>query len=276
MILIEVVPTHTLYNGADMSNNIRVTYFDTAMVLIEVDGLRLLTDPVLDPAGSAFDYGPLHLEKTSPASVTPDQLGHIDAVLLSHEQHGDNLDRAGRELLLRVPRVLTTPESAASLGGTAEGLSAWQSVTLRGSASGGVMVTAVPAQHGPDGTQEMTGTVTGFLITTGDKKTIYVSGDTVPFPGTDEIVSRYAPVDLAILHLGRVQLGPIAGATYSLSAEEAIRYAQALGARKVVPVHFEGWAHFTEGREQAERAFAASGIAGRTLWPRSGETAVID
>lgn len=89
-----------------MSNNIRVTYFDTAMVIIEVNGVRLLTDPVLDPAGSAFDYGPLHLEKTSPASVTPEQLGRIDAVLLSHEQHGDNLDRAGRELLSSVPSFL--------------------------------------------------------------------------------------------------------------------------------------------------------------------------
>ena len=92
-----------------MSDEIRVTYFDTAMILIKVGGVRLLTDPVLDPAGSAFDYGLYRLEKTSPASVTPEQLGRIDAVLLSHEQHGDNLDRAGRELLRGVPRVLTTP-----------------------------------------------------------------------------------------------------------------------------------------------------------------------
>lgn len=259
-----------------MSDEIRVTYFDTAMVLIEVGGVRLLTDPVLDPAGSAFDHGPIHIEKTSPASVTPEQMGRIDAVLLSHEQHGDNLDRAGRELLSSVPRVLTTPARASVLGGAAKGLSDWQSVTVGGAPGGGVTVTAVPAQHGPEGTQEATGPVTGFLITAGGGKKIYVSGDTVPFAGTEEIASRYAPVDLAILHLGRVQVGPLGDATLTLSADEAIRYAQALGARKVVPIHFEGWMHFTEGREQAERAFAASEIAGRTHWLRSGETAVID
>jgi L-ascorbate metabolism protein UlaG (beta-lactamase superfamily) len=259
-----------------MSNNIRVTYFDTAMVLIEVDGVRLLTDPVLDPAGSAFDYGAYQLEKSSPASVTPDQLGRIDAVLLSHEQHGDNLDRAGRELLRGVPRVLTTPAGASALGGAAEGLSEWQSVTIEGAAGDAVTVTAVPAQHGPDGTQEVTGPVTGFVITTSDGTKIYVSGDTVPFTGTEEIASRYTPVDVAILHLGRVQLDVLGDATFSLSADEAIRYAQALGARKVLPIHFEGWAHFTEGREQAERTIAASEIAGRTQWLRSGETAVID
>lgn len=259
-----------------MSDEIRVTYFDTAMVLIEVGGVRLLTDPVLDPAGSAFDYGLYRLEKTSPVSVTPEQLGRIDAVLLSHEQHGDNLDRAGRELLSRVPRVLTTPAGASVLGGGAEGLSDWQSVTVEGAEGGAVTVTGVPAQHGPDGMQEVTGPVIGFVITAGDGRKIYASGDTVPFSGTDEIASRYTPVDLAILHLGRVQLAATGDATFSLSADEAVRYAQALGARKVVPIHFEGWAHFTQGREQAERAFAASGIAGRTHWLRSGETAVID
>lgn len=259
-----------------MSDETRVTYFDTAMVLIEVNGVRLLTDPVLDPAGSAFDYGAYQLEKTSATSVTPDQLGRIDAVLLSHEQHGDNLDRAGRELLSRVPRVLTTPEGASVLGGVAEGLSDWQSVTVGGAAGGGVTVTAVPAQHGPDGTLETTGPVTGFIITTSNGTKIYVSGDTVQFAGTEVIASRYAPVDLAILHLGRVQLAATGDATFSLSADEAISYALSLGARKVVPIHFEGWMHFTEGRREAERAFAASGIADRTHWLRSGETAVID
>src|SRR5918997_4394749 len=121
--------TRTLYGGADMSNEIRVTYFDTAMVLIEVGGVRLLTDPVLDPAGSAFDYGLYRLEKTSAASVTPEQLGRIDAVLLSHEQHGDNLDRAGRELLSNVPRVLTTPAGGSVFGGGAQSPSGLESVT---------------------------------------------------------------------------------------------------------------------------------------------------
>lgn len=62
-----------------MSNEIRVTYFDTAMVLIEVGGVRLLTDPVLDPAGSAFDYGLYRLEKTSPS---PSRLSNWDASTL--------------------------------------------------------------------------------------------------------------------------------------------------------------------------------------------------
>lgn len=259
-----------------MSQSIRVTYFDTAMVLIEIGAVRLLTDPVLDAAGSAFDHGPIHIEKTSAASVTPEELGRVDAVLLSHDQHGDNLDHAGRAFLSRVPRVLTTMEGASRLGGAAEGLSDWQSVTVKGAAGAGVTITAVPAQHGPDGTQEATGPVTGFVITTEDAKTIYVSGDTVPFAGTNEIVLRYAPVDLAILHLGRVRVEPLGDTPLSMSADDAISYAQALGARNVVPIHFEGWKHFTQGRDAAMRVFGDAKIASRVHWLGVGQTAAID
>ena len=259
-----------------MKNNIRVTYFDTAMVLIEADGVRLLTDPVLDPSGSAFDYGPVHLEKISPASIKPEQLGPIDAVLLSHDQHADNLDNAGRELLSRVPRVLTTPFAASRLGGASEGLSSWQSVIVNGANGETVTTTAVPAQHSSDSTQEVTGPVTGFLITTADGKRIYISGDTILFDGTDEIAARYAPVDLAILHIGNARIEAIDNLKVSLSAEEALLYAESLDARQVIPIHFEGWAHFTEGQEQAARVFASSKLASRTHQIRSGETVVID
>jgi L-ascorbate metabolism protein UlaG (beta-lactamase superfamily) len=259
-----------------MTNNIRVTYFDTAMILIEADGVRLLTDPVLDPSGSAFDYGPVRLEKISPASISPQRLGRIDAVLLSHDQHADNLDNAGRELLSRIPRVLTTPFAASRLGGAAEGLSSWQSVIVKGANGSAVTITAVPAQHSSDFTKEITGPVTGFLITTCDGKRIYISGDTILFDGTDEIAARCAPVDLAILHVGDARIEAIDDLKVSLSAEEAVLYAESLGARRVIPIHFEGWKHFTEDGDRAASVFAASKLASRAIRIRSGETVVID
>jgi L-ascorbate metabolism protein UlaG (beta-lactamase superfamily) len=259
-----------------MTKNIQVTYFDTAMVLLEIDGVRLLTDPVLDGAGSTFDYGPVHLEKTKPAAVTAEKLGRIDAVLLSHHQHGDNLDKAGRALLTRVPRVLSTVESASHLDANAEGLAKWQSVTVRGASGGTVTVTGVPAQHAPEPLVEAAGPVTGFLITTEAGVKVYVSGDTILFPGTEEIAKRFAPIDLAVLHLGRAQLQPLGPVNISMTAEEAVGFAQALGASKVLPVHFEGWAHFTQQREEATTALASSEIAPRILSLRSGETATVE
>jgi L-ascorbate metabolism protein UlaG (beta-lactamase superfamily) len=260
-----------------MSIPVTVTYFDTAMTLIEIGSIRLLTDPVFDPAGTTFDYGPVHLEKTIGGRVSPAELGHIDVVLLSHDQHGDNLDGAGRAFLAEVPLVLTTPTAALRLAGVrAEGLESWQSKTVTGP-NGEVHVTAVPAQHGPDGTQEVTGPVTGFLVESANQSApLYISGDTVPFAGTEEIASRYAPIGLALLNLGHVSLAPMPGVFLSLSGEQASRYAEALQARSIVPIHFEGWRHFSEGRNQAELAFASSKIADRVHWLNPGVPAIFN
>ncbi len=249
-----------------------VTYYDTAMTLIEIGSLRLLTDPLFDPAGTVFEHGPVRLEKRSPRAIDPAALGRIDAVLLSHEQHGDNLDHGGRAFLAQVPRVLTTHDSASRLGANARGLAEWEEMVLTGPDGDMLTVTAAPAQHGPDGTQAATGPVTGFVLTGGPHDLpVYISGDTVPFAGTDAVAARFAPVGLALLHLGHVALDPLPGMHFSLNAAEAIELARALQARTVVPLHFDGWAHFAEPVEAARAAFAASPIAGRVHWLAPGE-----
>ncbi|KKW90353.1 MBL fold metallo-hydrolase [Sphingobium chungbukense] len=247
---------------------VNVTYFDTAMALIEIGSIRILTDPVFDDAGTTYNDGVIALEKTSSRAIDPSELGRIDAVLLSHDQHSDNLDMRGREFLAEVPQIFTTPEGAARLGARAIGLTPWQvteisrdGVTLR--------VTAAPAQHGPDGTEELTGPVTGFLIDWDGRKAsgpIYISGDTVPFAGTKEIVERAAPIGLALMHMGHVTPAPDAGIFFSLSAREAADYASNLKAEVMIPLHFDGWAHFDEAKPVATSILAQGEAAKRTRW----------
>ena len=266
------MPDHT---DGSRATTVRVTYYDTAMALVEIGGLRLLTDPVLDAAGT-YVNGPLRLDKTSSPAVTREALGRIDAVLLSHDQHADNLDPAGRAFLATVPRVLTTPEGAERLAGELKGvavvgLAPWETTTITGADGFALTVTGVPARHGPAGTEEMTGPVTGFLLSWPGVEGygVYVSGDTVPFEGTEEVARRAAPVGLALLNLGRVQMEP-GGPHFSMTAEEAGALAQALQARHVAPVHVEGWAHFSEGREAATAVLAGSPVAERVMWLRPG------
>lgn len=114
----------------------RITYVGTATFLLEIGGLRLLTDPVLDPAGSRETLrvrllGRLGLDfplvKLTGPALSTDELPELDAVLLSHDEHYDNLDAEGRALLGRVPLTLTTASGTKRLGGTAAGLRPWQS-----------------------------------------------------------------------------------------------------------------------------------------------------
>jgi L-ascorbate metabolism protein UlaG (beta-lactamase superfamily) len=102
---------------------------------------------------------------------------------------------------------------------------------------------------------------------------VYVSGDTVRFTGTEEIIRRYAPVSLALLNLGRVKLEPMGDLEFTLSAEEALAFAAALRAQWIVPLHFERWRHFSESRDAAVSLFAKSELADRVRWLKAGESA---
>ena len=93
--------------------------------VVELGGVRLLTDPTFDPPGD-HPIGTRVLTKTTGPAVPADELGPVDAVLLSHDQHPDNLDRSGRALLAGVPLVLTTEQAAQRLGGTARALPSWE------------------------------------------------------------------------------------------------------------------------------------------------------
>ena len=85
--------------------------------VIEIGGLRLMTDPTFDDPGD-YQLGPgLVLSKTRRSPIGPNEVGSVDAVLLSHDQHPDNLDQSGRAYLAEVPLVLTTPSAAARLAG---------------------------------------------------------------------------------------------------------------------------------------------------------------
>src|SRR4051812_26799961 len=118
----------------DMNLDVRATYIGGPSVLLEVAGLRLLTDPNFDPAGSSYETPVYTLHKSTDPGVAADALGAIDAVLLSHDHHFDNLDRAGRAMLARANRTLTPTVAAERLGGNAVGLAPWQTTELANAA----------------------------------------------------------------------------------------------------------------------------------------------
>ena len=105
----------------------KITYLGGPTYLLEVGKFRLLTDPGFDPKGTERSEGPGHdLKKIMSPPVPVEKIGRIDAILLSHQQHYDNLDNAGRSLIPQAGRVLTTKESAEVLGGKAEGMAPWE------------------------------------------------------------------------------------------------------------------------------------------------------
>jgi L-ascorbate metabolism protein UlaG (beta-lactamase superfamily) len=251
------------------AERIALTPLGGPSVVIDVGGLRLVADPTFDAAGD-YPIGSRVLTKTTDAVAGPQDLGRVDAVLLSHDQHPDNLDRGGREFLTTVPVVLTTTQAAERLDDApCQGLRPWESTSI-----GAVSVTAVPAQHGPDGTEALTGPVIGFVLQTTAAPTIYVSGDNASLAVVGEVARRFPDIGVAVLFAGAART-PLVDGYLTLTSAEAVEAARILGNPQVLPAHTEGWAHFTETAADYAAAFDREGLAGLLLDSTPGRRTVL-
>jgi L-ascorbate metabolism protein UlaG (beta-lactamase superfamily) len=122
------------------ASQITLTLIGGPTALIEFDGLRLLTDPTFDPPGS-YGTPTIRHQKTSGPALTVQEIGALDAVLLTHDQHFDNLDNSGRAMLPGVGVTYTTNAAAGRLGGNALGLAPFETRSLQGH-NGRPLVTA--------------------------------------------------------------------------------------------------------------------------------------
>ena len=253
-------------------DHIAVTYIGGPTVRLDVSGIRFLTDPTFDAGNTVYESATSTLTKLRGPALDPASVGPVDAVLLSHDHHFDNLDRAGRTFLAS-RTVFTTPLGAGRLGGAAVGLEPWQTRELESPEGGVLRVTGTPARHGPRGGDR--GPVTGFVLGTGESDpALYVSGDTVWYEGVAEVVHRFN-VRVAVLFMGAARVAASGGAAVTMTAADGVEFARACPLATIVPVHVEDWAHFTEHREIIQHAFDASGLAQRLRWPLRGSTITV-
>ena len=241
-------------------NGVRLTHIGGPTVLIEVGGWRLLTDPTFDPAGGRYSFGwGTGSRKLAGPAIAAADLEPIDAVLLSHDHHDDNLDEAGRAMLPSAGTVLTTVPGAKRLGGNAQGLAAWGTTRLEAPGKEAIEVTATPCRHGPPLSHPIVGEVVGFALRWQGQEhgVLWISGDTVFYDGVREVGDRLE-VDTALVHLGGVRF-PVSGPLhYTMTAAQAVELCGLIEPRTVVPIHYEGWKHFRQGREAIEAEFAGA------------------
>ena len=218
----------------------RVTYIGHATVLLELDGVRLLTDPVLRRRV-------LHLRRD--AAVSAERLANVDAVLVSHA-HWDHLDvpslaQLGRDVRVVLPRGAGRIVRRLRFANVVE-VDVGQSVEI-----GDVTVTATEAEHdagrGPFGVRAP---ALGYLVT--GSKRIYFAGDTDLFPAMAEL----APLDLALL--------PVAGwgprlPPGHLDARRAIEALRLLEPRSAVPIH---WGTYSTDHEAETDPGCCAGAGG--------------
>jgi L-ascorbate metabolism protein UlaG (beta-lactamase superfamily) len=249
-----------LMTDSKTSLDVNVTLVGGPTLLIEIAGVRLLSDPTFDPP-SRYESGSIVLEKTAGPAISSEEIGLVDAVLLSHDQHFDNFDRAGRTFAANVKTVFTTPSGAERLGKNAKGLAPWETATVNGKAGARLSVTATPARHGPTGFEPISGEVAGFVVGVdrlGDS--VYLTGDTVWYEGIAEVARRFKPRLVVVFAGSAKPRGPF---RVTMDNNDTIETAHAFPQARIIAIHNQGWKHFTETQEDAVRAFTALGINSR-------------
>jgi L-ascorbate metabolism protein UlaG (beta-lactamase superfamily) len=264
-----------------------ITHIGGPTVLIEVDGWRLLTDPTFDPAGGhyAFGWGTSSDKLAGPALAAAD-LPPVDAVLLTHDHHGDNLDTAGRALLKSVGTVVTTLSGTRRLarshtpGPSIRGLAAGDTTQLAAApGKPAIEITATPARHGPPLSRPIVGDVVGFALRRPGATDVllWITGDTVLYPALRETAAAMS-VDVALVHIGGVRFPVTGPLRYTMTGRRAVELIGIARPRVAVPVHYEGWSHFKDGRAAVERALAVAreDVKQRVRWLPIGRPETIE
>lgn len=232
-----------------------ITYIGGPTAVLEYAGKRFITDPTFDAPQDYPEPGETTLVKSAGPAIPREGLPPVDVVLLSHHGHKDNLDYEGLELIATGVPTLSTREAASDLfGGSVIGLDSWETHEFDG-----IAVTAVPALHGPPGSERLVGPVTGFVLEAPGEPTVYVSGDNASIPLVEQIADRFPDVSIALLFAGAARV-PEIDAALTLTSADAVRAADILAVDTVVGLHTEDWEHFSESRAQLEAAFEATGL----------------
>lgn len=244
------------------TGELRVTYVNHATVLVQMDGVNILTDPIWSERCSPVSWaGP---RRVRPPGIRFEDLPPIDVVLVSHN-HYDHLDVPTLERLAREhrPRIFSGLGNQAlfdskSIRGATD-LDWWQSAEI----APGVRVSAVPAQHfSSRGLCDRDRTLWIGFVVTGPAGSVYFAGDSGWGPHFEQIRERFGPVRLALLPIGAFRPKWFMSRVH-LSPGEAVRAHQVLGAGTSVAIHFGTFRLGDDGQDEApERSRAAIESAG--------------
>lgn len=257
---------------------VTITHIDTACVLININGFKILTDPTLDKKDGFFPQyvgRPLAFSKKNiDPALTIEEIGKVDLVLLSHDHHSDNLDKNGKIFIKTVPTVLSTKDAVRRLkNDNTIGLDNWQEHYVETEKVEYLKITAIPAQHtNIKRLDKIMGKVLGFTIEWEGQKNgcIYISGDTVLFEGVYELAKK-KKVDIAILHLGAGAFPYLKkNLRVTMNGEEAIETAKLLNPNIVIPIHYEGWWHFKQSEKSLKNEIGKSELNRKFVWLESG------
>jgi N-acyl-phosphatidylethanolamine-hydrolysing phospholipase D len=243
------------FDRGKMMSNPSITWIGHSTMLVRMDGVTFLTDPIFSERASPVGFaGP---QRLVPPGVPLRDLPEIDFVVLSHD-HYDHTDLPSVQALAARGALFVVPlglgELVRGAGGDAIELDWWQTYEI-----GSIRIHCVPAQHFcgrglGDGNRRLWA---GWVVE-GPTHRFYHAGDTGYFSGFAEIGKRLGPIDLAAIPIGAYAPRSIMHAVH-LNPEEAIQAAVDMGATRVIGMHYGTFDLTDEPLDEPPRRFHAAG-----------------
>ena len=244
-----------------------VTLLRHATLLVELDGLRLLVDPMLAPAGTAPAVEGTPAQRPNPLVELPEiaeaALDDLDALLVTH-LHTDHFDPVAAERLPAELPVLCQPGDEERLRGS--GFADVRPVS--GTAElGGLTIHRTGGRHGHGELAEAMGPVSGFVLGARDGRRLWIAGDTVWCDEVEAALARFAPA-VTVLNAGGARF--LEGEPITMTTDDVARVVRAHPDQAVVAVHMEAVNHCLLTRAALRDELAAQGL--EVLIPADGET----
>ncbi|MBV8251127.1 MAG: MBL fold metallo-hydrolase [Chitinophaga sp.] len=252
------------------AQELQFTWLGHSSYLLELEGTRLLVDPVFSKRASPFPFMGPH--RFFPSPVLPQELPPLTAVLLSHD-HYDHLDRHLMKYLAKVaPRFicpLGVNKHLEKWGVPADKITIldWgQTIQL-----GTLTLTSTPARHFSGRWFQRDNTLWSSYVLQGKQRKVFIGGDSGYFPGFKTIGEQFGPFDLTILEIGAsdphwpdIHMGPA----------NALKAHIDLGGKVMLPVHWGTFnLAFHDWDEPGETIIKLAAEKDVTLWlPTPGET----
>jgi L-ascorbate metabolism protein UlaG (beta-lactamase superfamily) len=244
-----------------------------ATLRLEVGGLQLLFDPMLDPAGARPALENTDNERRNPLVELPEPaevvVTALDAVLLSH-MHQDHFDATAAALLPKQVPLLCQPEDAERLRG--HGFADVRPVQ-RSAELGGVAVTRTPARHGSGATAELLAPVCGFVLRDASGRSLYLAGDTVLYDAVESVLDEHRP-DVIVVHASGARF--TGGDPIVMDADDVVAVARRAPGARIVAVHLEAINHCVQTRADLRTRLREAGLTDRVSVPEDGAAVPVD
>jgi L-ascorbate metabolism protein UlaG (beta-lactamase superfamily) len=244
-----------------------------ATLRLELDGLQLLVDPMLDPAGARPPVEDTENDRRNPLVELPEPpevvVAGIDAVLVTH-MHRDHFDDTAAELLPKDIPVFCQPEDADRLRG--HGFTDVRPVEATAEL-GAIGLTRTPARHGSGATAEAMAPVSGFVLRDGPRHTLYIAGDTVLYDAVEAVLDEHRP-DVVVLNTGAARLR--GGERIVMDADDVVAVARRAPAARVVAVHLDAINHCVQTRADVHQCLHEQELTDRVTVPEDGAAVPID